>query len=243
MIPLVFVHGFMGGSEQWYLQRELGNNRDLICLDFPGFGKNAHLPAIDKIEDFADWALQELTRQGIKNFHLLGHSMGGMIVQSMVNKSPERVKNLILYATGFTGLFPGRFETMETSMKRAVKDGAIDTARRISATWFLEYDKAEHYQPCANIATMCSLSAILAGLKAMSIWSGEGSLAHINAPTLVIAGSKDRTYPWAQISGLWQNIPNCDLAFLPDCAHAIHMEKPHLFNSIIDDFLKTASSP
>ena len=77
MIPLVFVHGFMGGSAQWDGQVAALAGVPVIALDLPGYGKNAHLEACRDIVDFAHWALDELERQNVARFHLLGHSMGG----------------------------------------------------------------------------------------------------------------------------------------------------------------------
>lgn len=233
MKPLVFVHGFMGGSAQWALQKPLGAARDLITLDLPGFGKNAHLPPINSIPGFAEWALGELTRLNIDHFDLLGHSMGGMIVQEMVRLAPSRVGKLILYGTGPTGVLPGRFETIETSMQRARADGPEATARRIAATWFLDGENHPECKACADLAAQSSLEAILAGLEAMQSWSGREHLASITSDTLVIWGDKDRTYAWPQIELLWQTIPKCNLAVIPAAAHAVHLEKPDLFNKLI----------
>ena len=239
MTPLVFVHGFMGGSAQWGPQAPIGQGRDLICLDLPGFGLNSGMTPIDRIEDFATWALDDLTARGIKRFDLLGHSMGGMIVQEMILKAPSRVNRLVLYATGANGNLPGRFETIETSMQRAQTDGAEATARRISATWFLQRETAKNYELCAEVAKMAGLDAILAGLAAMRDWSAEAFLPNIAANTLIIWGDRDRTYDWPQIEGLWQGIPKSNLAVLPACAHAVHLERTSLFNSVLESFLAT----
>ena len=88
MTPLVFVHGFMGGSEQWEKQfDELSKEYELITIDLPGFGINNQLPAINSIYSFSKWVIAELKKKNIKKYHLLGHSMGGMIVQEMVEES------------------------------------------------------------------------------------------------------------------------------------------------------------
>ena len=238
MTPLVLVHGFMGGGDQWALQAPLAEGRDLIALDLPGFGRNANMEPLDNIEGFARWALSELTQRDITRFDLLGHSMGGMIVQEMVHQAPDRVDRLILYATGSKGVLPGRFETIETSMRRVKEDGAEATARRIAATWFLACETAEEYEPCAAIAIKARLPAILAGLAAMRDWSGVDRLPGIKAETLILWGDHDRTYAWAQIETLWTSIPNSHLGVVPSCAHAVHMEKPKIFNALLGDFLK-----
>ncbi|MGB0866589.1 MAG: alpha/beta fold hydrolase [Granulosicoccaceae bacterium] len=239
MKPLVFVHGFMGGSEQWALQAPLGRERELICLDLPGFGKNAHLEPVTSIAGYGAWVLQELAQRGVHRFDLLGHSMGGMIVQEVVAQSPERVNKLVLYGTGPRGVMPGRFETIEVSMQRSRDDGPQKTARRIAATWFLQREAADQFAACAEIAEQSSLGAMLAGLAAMKDWSGESYLASIAAKTLILWGDEDRAYAWPQVQTLWQSIPDCQLAVVPACSHAVHMENPSLFNQLVDEFLST----
>ena len=237
MTPLVFVHGFMGGSDQWALQEPLADGRTLVRLDLPGFGKNGDAAPINRISDFGSWALEELSARGITRFDLLGHSMGGMIVQEMIRQSPASVNRLILFATAATGTLPDRFEPIETSMQRARDDGAEATARRISATWFLHGEADPEYPPCAAVAETASLDAILAGLEAMRDWSAEEHLSKIDAETLVIWGDQDRTYAWPQIEQLWKEIPNSHLAVVPKAAHAVHAERPALFNALVRDFL------
>ncbi|WP_371225065.1 alpha/beta fold hydrolase [Roseovarius sp. 2305UL8-3] len=238
MTSLVFVHGFMGGSQQWQDQcAVLGDDFEVITPDLPGFGENAHLEAPGSIAGFAQWVLDDLSARGVERFHLLGHSMGGMIAQEMVAQAPDRVDRLVLYGTGATGILPGRFEPIGVSKQRANDEGARATARRIAATWFLKHEAATAYEGCAAIAERSGLQAIHAGLDAMQGWSGVSHLPEIQTQTLLIWGDRDRTYPWNQTEQLWRSISGASLAVMPKCAHAAHLEKPKLFNSILDDFL------
>ena len=238
MTPLVLVHGFMGGAAQWDGQvAELSGERDIIAVDLPGFGANADMPAINAIGDFADWVIGELRHKGVQRYDLLGHSMGGMIAQEIARKDADRIKRLVLYATGAIGVLPGRFETIEQSKVRAVSDGAQATARRIAATWFLDRQDAPGFGACAEIAEKATPAAIAAGLDAMQVWSGLDNLPSISAQTQVIWGDRDRTYAWEQIHLLWTRIPDAGLAVVPGCAHAVHLEKPNFFNELLRDFL------
>ena len=238
MTPLVLVHGFMGGSAQWdgYVD-DLLKRRKLIAVDLPGFGSNAHLPPIHSIGGYADWVVGHLRGLGVEKYHLLGHSMGGMIVQDIARLDRGKIDRLVLYATGAIGVLPGRFETIEDSKRRATEDGPVATARRIAATWFLDREAADGYEPCAAIAAQTELAAIHAGLDAMQSWSGAQTLQEIEQDTLILWGDRDRTYPWKQIHSLWAAIPNISLAVVPGCAHAVHAEKPDLFQSLISEFL------
>lgn len=239
MTPLVMVHGFMGGSRQWAEQaKALAACLDVVTVDLPGYGDNADLRAPDTITAFATWVLDHLRAQGVDRFHLLGHSMGGMIAQEMVAIAPDRVDRLVLYGTGATGVLPGRFEPIHISKTRAQTDGPRRTARRIAATWFLDREAAAGFEACAAIAERSSLQSIEAGLNAMEGWNGEPHLAAITHPTLVIWGDHDRTYPWHQTEQLWTAINNTSLAVIPNCAHAAHLEKPGIFNRILQDFFE-----
>lgn len=238
MTPLVLVHGFMGGSAQWRGQHEALSDRcDVIAVDLPGFGDNAEMDAPETIAGFAEFVLNELDRRGVTSCNLLGHSMGGMIVQEMAARVPQRIEKLVLYGTGAESDLTGRFETFEDSKRRARSDGAGATARRIAATWFVNGETAQDYEACAALAEKASLQALLAGIDAFSSWSRSADLGAIACPTLIVWGEHDRSYAWHQIELLWRNIPNASLAVVPGCAHAVHMEKPALFNALLGDFL------
>lgn len=238
--PLVLVHGFLGGAAQW---DEVDGGRETVALDLPGFGARAAETAPDRIEDFAGEVIAQVSARGIDRYDLLGHSMGGMIVQEVARRDRDRVARLVLYATGAQGLLPGRFETIAESHRRAEADGAEATARRIAATWFRAREAAPAYRACADIAARAGLPAIHAGLDAMAAWSGDARLADIPHETLVLWGDGDRTYPWAQVERLWTAIARARLAVLPGCAHAVHLEKPDLFDALLRDFLGGPGAP
>ncbi len=237
MTPVVFVHGFMGGSPQWEGQVHAMGGARVIALDLPGFGLNAHRRALPTIEENADWVLGELTTQGVARFDLVGHSMGGMIAQEVTARSEGRVARLVLYGTGARGVLPGRFESIQTSKERAIEDGAQATARRIAATWFLERDHAPAYEACAQIAERSGIEAILTGLEAMNLWDGRAHLAGLTPETLILWGDSDRTYSWSQTEHLWQSIERANLAVIPKSAHASHLERVDVFNMLVGEFL------
>ena len=216
---------------------------DVITPDLPGFGRNNEMESPDTIRGLATYVLDELDRLGINDFHLLGHSMGGMIVQEMVALAPERVDRLVLYGTGPVGVMPGRFETIEESRRRLSDEGVEASGRRIAATWFLHGENAKQYHVCADLAVKASLQAALAGLSAMEAWSGIASLSGIAMPTLVLWGDGDRAYQWSQPEQLWRGIAGAQLAVVPGCSHAVHLEKPHLFNTLLANFLGIDLSP
>ncbi len=235
---LVLVHGYLGGSSQWVAEMQaLSPHLDVIAMDLPGFGKSRHLSSPDQIAGYAQAVLENLDQLGVQRFHLLGHSMGGMIVQEMVRLAPERVVRLMLYATGPLGLLPGRFETMARARERLAQDGVDATARRISATWLLHREASPSAQALGDLAAQASPQAAEAGLWAMERWDGRAHLSQITQPTLIVWGDQDRSYQWPQIETLWRQIPNASLAVLPHCSHALHLEYPEMFHRLLLDFL------
>ena len=65
----------------------------------------------------AKFIIQQIDLKNIDKFNLMGHSMGGMIVQEIANISGDRINKLICFATGPIGDIPGRFEPINTSIK------------------------------------------------------------------------------------------------------------------------------
>lgn len=235
---LVLVHGYLGASAIWTQQMaHFSLSYDVICPDLAGFGASAHLTAPDSIEGHAQTVLDLLDDLHIAAFDLLGHSMGGMIVQAMVRLAPHRIKKLVLYGTGPLGVLPGRFETIATSRRRLTQDGVATTARRIAATWFLKGEQAEKFPMCHALGQQASLQAALASLDAWENWDGRANLAGVNSPSLVLWGSRDKSYGWSQPETLWRGIPGADLAVVPNAAHNVHLEKPQIFNALLADFL------
>lgn len=237
--PLVLVHGFLGGSAQWAAQLAFfGRHFDVIAPDLAGYGDAAHLQAPARIEAHAGAVLATLDRLGIERFHLMGHSMGGMVVQQIVHQAPARVHKLVLYATAAQGSIPGRFETMARSRERLAEEGVERMARRTCATWLLQREASPAFETLAAIALRASAQAARAGLDAMEAWDGRSRLASIPVPTLVLWGEGDRSYGWPLIEALWRTIPGASLAVLPHCAHALHLERSALFHALMLEFLR-----
>lgn len=239
--PLVLVHGFLGGSAQWEAQIEyFSKTHDVIAPDLPGFGDAAQLPGRVGIEGLADYVIEFLDDLNITSFALLGHSMGGMIVQTIAAKIPDRVTKLVLYGTGPLGLMPNRFETIDESRQRLLADGIAKTIRRVGATWVLDSETALGQSCVAQLARIgdpASREAALLAYDGMESWDGRAHLEYLSMPTLILWGDTDRSYRWPQIEEMWKKIPDAKLAVIPGTSHAAHLEKPALFNSLLDDFL------
>ena len=238
-IPLVLVHGFLGSSDMWGPQIDFfKNDFRVIAPALPGFGKSNKVRSCDSIEGMAKAILNSLEKKEVKNFNLLGHSMGGMIVQEMAKLAGERILKLICYGTGPRGNLPGRFETIDQSRERLKINGLEITAHRIAKTWFIEKEKSKYFYLCDEAGKQTTMEAADNGLIAMKNWNGVKNLKNIKNETLIVWGDQDKAYNFNQVETLNNNIPNSDLKIVKGCSHNVHLEKPDEFNIIVSEFLK-----
>ena len=238
-IPLVLVHGFLGSSEMWRPQiKFFKDNFRVIAPALPGFGSSSSFNSCDSIECMAESIINLLKKKKIKKFNLLGHSMGGMIVQEIAKIMGENIMKLICYGTGPRGNIPGRFETIDQSREKLKINGLKDTAQRIAKTWFVEEDKSKYFYLCEEAGKQTSIEAADNGLVAMKNWSGIENLKNIKNETLIVWGDQDKAYNFNQVEALNDNIPNSDLKIVKGCSHNVHLEKPDEFNTIVSKFLK-----
>ena len=184
--PFVLVHGYLGGQNMWKFQEDLKNDFELIMPSLAGYGESAEMTAPSTIRENAILVYELLDHLNIDKFYLLGHSMGGMIVQEMAVMRPDRVEKLICLGTGSIGVLPNRFETIEESRTKIKTIGIKKTRENIAKTWFMDHLKGEGYKLCLQEGAKASTQAALASLDAWDRWDGRGQLSEISSPTLIL---------------------------------------------------------
>jgi pimeloyl-ACP methyl ester carboxylesterase len=235
---LVMQHGFLSGSGYWVPQMGVfGTAFDVIAPDLPGFAGSAGEPVRDSIEGLADAVVELLDALGVSRFHLLGHSMGGMIAQQIALDHPERVRKLVLYGAAPRGDSPGRFETLEASIARFESEGVEASADRIVRTWFVDGDGAPYYRLCHEAGRGTRVEAAVKALGAVKRWDVRSRLTELRLPTLVLCGDRDRSIALDQARALREGIEGSQLCVVTGCAHNVHLERPDLFGQIVRDFL------
>ncbi|HET9947573.1 MAG TPA: alpha/beta fold hydrolase, partial [Longimicrobiales bacterium] len=94
--PVVLLHGLLDTSVGWdELARTLGE--PCYAFDLPGFGGSS-LPARPRLSAYADDLAAALDRLGVREFVLVGHSLGGAIATALAERAPGRVRALVLLA-------------------------------------------------------------------------------------------------------------------------------------------------
>ena len=236
--PLVLVHGFLGTSKMWEPQINFFKNYfRVITPDLPGFGRSNKVKSHNSIQSIANLILDCLEEKKIDKFNLLGHSMGGMIVQEMAKKNGDKISKLICYSTGPRGEMPGRFETVDQSRENFKKKGLELSAKNIVKTWFVLGEKAKYFDICIEAGKQTSLETVDNTLIAFKNWNGVNTLKNIKNETLIVWGDQDRSYNLDQVKTLEKKIRNSKLIIIKNCAHNAHLEQPDQFNNIIKNFL------
>ncbi|MEM8812072.1 MAG: alpha/beta hydrolase [Pseudomonadota bacterium] len=94
--PLVCLHGF-GSTKEDYADLALHpvfDKRGLILLDAPGCGQSTcDAPEKISIPFLRDVAGLTLDRLGVEQFHLLGHSMGGLTALMLAVEKSSQIKS------------------------------------------------------------------------------------------------------------------------------------------------------
>ncbi len=236
--PLVLVHGFLGSSEMWKPQINFFKDHfRVITPDLPGFGKSNKAKSHNSIPSIAKLLLDCLEEKKIDKFYLLGHSMGGMIVQEMAKKDGDKISKLVCYSTGPIGEMPGRFETVDQSRVNLKKQGLEITAKNIAKTWFVKGENAKYFDICIEAGKKTSMETVDNALIAFKNWNGVDTLKNIKNETLIVWGDQDKSYNFEQIQTLKQNISNSILSIFNGCAHNVHLEKTEMFNRTVLNFL------
>ncbi|MGB6896651.1 MAG: alpha/beta hydrolase, partial [Dehalococcoidia bacterium] len=100
--PLVLVHGYTGDITDWRHQiPEFSRTYRVLVMDLRGHGRS-EAPSDRSTYTIPQMAsdVENLVEQvGFDRYHLLGHSMGGGIVQEIALHSPQKLLSLILHDT------------------------------------------------------------------------------------------------------------------------------------------------
>ena len=240
--PLVFLHGIGGAARAWRGQLNFfGDRYRAIAWDMPGYGASAPLSTVS-IAALADLLQDFLQQIGAIRPILVGHSIGGMIVQQLLVKSPGIAGAVVLAQTSpafgkpdgdwqkaFIGARLGpldRGETMVSLASALVRELVGDDPD--ASGMALARD-------CMAAVPETTYRAIMLALMGFDL---RGALASIAVPTLVLSGSKDKNAPAPMMAKMAAHIPTATYVELEGVGHLVNLERPATFNAALDHFLK-----
>ena len=227
---IILLHGLFGALSNWK-----------SVVDFFSKKYRVIIPKIPLTDvDVEDANLESLTKlvskfiksNRLKNFTLIGNSLGGHIGLMYTIQNPNKVKQLVLtgssglYENSFGGSFPkrGDYGYINDRVNHTFYNPNILTKKYVDNIFDTLNDNAK----CLNIITIAR-SAQRNNLSK--------KLYRIKCPTYLIWGLNDTITPPSVAHQFNKLISKSKLKFIDKCCHAPMMERPQEFNKILKTFL------
>jgi pimeloyl-ACP methyl ester carboxylesterase len=255
--PLLLLHGFTGAKEDFtdWLDRLAGAGWHAVAPDHRGHGESDKPDADDaySLDILASdgWALADAL--GWDRCALLGHSMGGYVVQRMAIAAPRRVDALVLMDTGHraVGIPP---EMVEAAVG-IVRTGGVDALADIMLgrdspldtpahkEWLAADPGRQAFEQRKFRATSPHLYAALSQQLTSATDTLEGLRTLDPAPpTLVIVGEQDK--PFLDGSrAMADAIDGATLSVIADAGHSPQFENPDSWWAAVSGFLASLPQP
>jgi len=260
--PLMLIHGFGDRKEHWRAQIEdLSKNFKVIRMDNRGAGKSDRSNTIYSMEVYADDINGLLNHLDIEKAHILGQSLGGMIVQNFALKYSERINKIVLINTiaGVTPLGVPPDQGIAYYRNNAIADlkemkkdplvAFIEKAKRSFSREFWRQIKENPKKKFHNIWSVEDLveekthygpteKDIIHQAKALRTHNTYDRLHEIKNEVLIIAAEKDKTCPVLMNKKIHELIPNSQFIVIEKAGHQSILEYPQMINNYIIEFLK-----
>lgn len=221
----------------------------VICYDNRDCGYSTHLPVAQNlytIHDLAQDAQGVLDAYGIEQAHIIGHSMGGHIVQALALSCPERVKSLVIMSA--TGGFDPEIPQIAPAVLEALTANHLTQnfnqdlpqfmmlwqllhgSRPIDEDLAIAYTRSL-YERESEVKLAASHMAAVAMIGYI-----RDKLAGIKQKTLIIHGDHDNMQAIEGARILAQEIPQATLCILQEAGHMFFSYQ--LWKEILDAVLE-----
>jgi pimeloyl-ACP methyl ester carboxylesterase len=257
--PVLLCDGIGCDGYVWrYLKADLPD-RFGLHPHYRGHGRTAppRDPTRVSIEDLADDIACVLDDALVDRAVLVGHSMGVQVALETARRHVDRVAGLVLVCGApshplktFRGsaslekLLP----TIQAWIHRV--PGVINRVTRLALPTRLAYEIASRLEIRRELVEPADFMPYLEGmaridarlfvamLSAAGQHSAEDFLPSIKCPSLIVAGGRDGFTPPDRSRAMASAIPGAELLEIPNASHTAPIERPHLVDWTIRDFLR-----
>jgi 2-succinyl-6-hydroxy-2,4-cyclohexadiene-1-carboxylate synthase len=250
--PLLLFHGFTGDSLTWEpLYQHWSIHSRLIAIDIIGHGKSDSSPEMERYDllSVVKDIKKILERMGVDKADILGYSMGGRLALSFAVLYPEFVRKLILESTS-----PGLESETERKNRRSQDEKLGKFILEQGIEKFVDYweniplfatqkglpqavQSAIREQRLTNCAIGLHNSLVGMGTGAQPSWWQH--LHKLEADTLLLTGSLDEKF-CSIAEKMAAAIKKCEWLKVDGYGHAIHVENPDIFGTIVKRFLSNS---
>jgi pimeloyl-ACP methyl ester carboxylesterase len=251
----ILLHGFGASAFSWReVMAPLSQFGTVIAFDRPAFGLTERpLPGQWQgenpytVEAQVSLTLALMDKLGVPQAILVGNSAGGTVAMLAALRAPERVQALILVSPAVYGgggapswvrmlsglpqvrrLGPWLVRSLVARLGDSLPSAWHDPSKITPEVW-AGYKKPLQVENWDRAFWEFTLAGRPQDL--------EMQLDRITLPTLVVTGDDDRWVPTAQSVRLSTELPNAELAVIPNCGHVSHEECPREVMAAIMSFL------
>lgn len=245
-VPIVLIHGYSLSSEEWSKVMTLlpQNKFTAYAVDLRGFGDSDKPKDGNNFEQLVDDVSQFLDAMHLSSAVMVGHSMGGSLLQDFVLAHPKRVKALVL-SDAFARNEPPI--GISAAVQRRIDGyGGTGANRAVFEAAMPKYFDTENVTP-ADIQRFVSGALKASDPALKGLLAEEYTIApialerykEIKAPTLIIVGAQDNFVSNKQVMALTNAIPGVRLTtIIPRSGHTPMWEQPDVWTSTVLHFLE-----
>src|SRR5918992_4934984 len=236
--PLFLVPGLGGLGSFWQPHvASVAERFTVILHDHRGTGQSS-LERIDfSVGQMATDLLQLLDHLGIERAHLVGHSTGGAIGQTIALDAPERLERLVLSASWpraddyFRLLFDSRAEIL-----RGMGPGAYQRASALflwPSFWVREHPEVAAVDDAEAARRIPDPELVLRRIAAIQRFDRRADLHRITVPTLVIGARDDNVTPAYFSEDIGRLLPRAETVVLPQGGHFFPVTEADAFRLLV----------
>jgi len=230
---VLYVHGSGATHRVWGHQyAPAGPAHPAVAPDLSGHGDSDDVDAAAGTETLDAYARDVVAVADETDAEVLvGNSLGGAVAQWVALESDWTPEAMVLTGTGpRLPVFDGLREWLDDDFERAVeflhgRDRLFHDADEGAVARSREEMKAVGQAVTRRDFLTCHAFDV------------RDRLGEIDAPVLAVCGEHDKLTPRAYHETLAHEIPNGEVAFVPDAAHLAMVERPDEFNDIVSSFL------
>ncbi|MCH9631649.1 MAG: putative non-heme bromoperoxidase BpoC [Chlamydiia bacterium] len=242
--PLVLVCGFTRDSSSWCSLKDLlSKHFKVLIFDNRGVGRTVDSADKLSVELMAKDTVDLAKALGMDKFHVLGHSMGGTIVQEIATSYPDSIEKLVISASSPKWRKAMLFG-LKTSLVMVENNINIDDILNSRASWsfgesFLQDPEkmATWKKNATSNPYPQSVENQKRQFRVLETFDGRKKLSSIKAETLIFAGREDIITLLFESEFMLENIPNAELQIL-ETGHALNVELPEVVANSMLEFLK-----
>lgn len=236
---VLLTHGWFGSSQGWggfpeHLDEEAFR---YVFTDVRGYGRRMAEAGDQSLGETAGDLLALADELGAETFALVGHSMGGAVIQRVLALAPDRVEKLVGVSPVSSMPTPfdddGRALFWGAADNRDHRFGIIDftTGNRNSPVWvnkLVEHSLANSTRDAfANV------------LEAWATPDFADEVRGNEVPVLVVVGAHDPALGEETVKQTWLPLfPNARLEVIAEAGHYPMDEAPVRLATLIESFLK-----